>query len=91
MQDQTIYVAGHTSEVAEAREQVYAYDVSTDHWRELPIPGQYYGIPHIIGGKLSIIGGRLSDTRKKTDRVLTLILMKQLMLGFLTIQTCCLQ
>ena len=71
MQDQTIYVAGHASAVAEAREQVYAYDVSTDHWRELPIPGQYYGIPHIIGRRLSIIGGRLSDTRKKTDRVLT--------------------
>ena len=71
MQDQTIYVAGHASAVAEAREQVYAYDVSTDHWRELPIPGQYYGVPHIIGRRLSIIGGRLSDTRKKTDRVLT--------------------
>ena len=71
MQDQIIYVAGHASAVAEACEQVYAYDVTTDQWREFPTPGQYYGTLHIIGGKLSIIGRRFPDTRKKTDRVLT--------------------
>ena len=71
VQDQTIYVAGHASPVAEAREQVYTYDITTDQWSQLPTPGQYYGIPQIIGGRLSIIGGRLSDTRKRTNIVLT--------------------
>ena len=71
MQDQIIYVAGHAAPVAEAQEQVYAYDIATNHWSQLPTPGQYYGIPHIIGGRLSIVGGRLSDTRKRTNRVVT--------------------
>ena len=65
MQDQNIYIAGHASAVAEAREKGCAYDVTTDQWREFPTPGQYYGIPHIIGGKLSIVGGHFSDARKK--------------------------
>ena len=66
-----IYVAGHKSPVAEAREQVYAYDITTDHWSQLPTPGQYYSVPQIIGGRLSLIGGRLCDTRKTTNRVVT--------------------
>ena len=50
VQDQTIYVAGHASAVAEAHEQLqaYVYDVSTNHWRQLPTPGQYYGTPCIF-------------------------------------------
>jgi len=64
VKDQTIYVAGHSSPVDEALKQVYVYDITSDHWSQLPTPGQYYGIPHIIGDKLSIIGGRLSVTRK---------------------------
>ena len=71
MQDQIIYVAGHRSPVTEAEEQVYVYDITTDHWSQLPIPGQYAGVPQIIGGRLSLIGGRLSDTRKITNRVVT--------------------
>ena len=66
-----IYVAGHQSQVAEVEQQVYAYDITTDHWSQLPIPGQYLCIPQIIGGRLSLIGGRLSDTRKRTNRVVT--------------------
>ena len=30
-----------------------------------------YGIPHIIGGKLTIIGGMLSATKKRTNKVST--------------------
>jgi len=71
LKDQTIYVAGHASPVAKAKEQVHAYDITSDHWNQLPTPGQYYGIPHIIGDKLSIIGGCLSSTRKRTNRVVT--------------------
>ena len=71
VQDQIIYVNGHQSPITEAKEQFYAYDITTDNWSQLPTPGQYYSIPHIIGGRLSIIGGRLSDTRKITNRVVT--------------------
>jgi len=46
----------------DAKHQVYVYDVNTDHWDQLPLSGHYSGVPHIIGGKLAIIGGALSDT-----------------------------
>ena len=37
----------------------------------MPPSGHYYGIPHIIGEKLVIIGGRLSATKKRTNKVST--------------------
>ena len=37
----------------------------------MPPSGHYYGIPHIIGGNLVIIGGRLSATKKMTNKVST--------------------
>ena len=46
-------------------------DTNTDQWGQLPPSGHYYGIPHIIGGKLVIIGGRLSATNKRTNKVST--------------------
>ena len=37
----------------------------------MPPSGHYRGIPHIIGGKLVIIGGLLSATKTKTNKVST--------------------
>ena len=39
----------------------------------LPPSGHYYGVPHTIGGKLMIIGGCLSATKKgsRTNKVST--------------------
>ena len=62
VQDKKVYVAGGTSPVDKALHHVYVYDVNTDRWNELPPSGHYAGVPHIIGGKLAIIGGALSDT-----------------------------
>ena len=64
------YVTGD-SRVEYAQNQVYVYDINTDQWSQLPPSGHYYGIPHIIGGKLAIIGGRLSATKKMTNKVST--------------------
>ena len=50
---------------------MFVYDINTDQWGQLPPSGHYYGIPHIIGGKLVIIGGRLSATKKRTNKVST--------------------
>ena len=52
-------------------QHVYMYDVATDCWDCLPSPGQYYGVPHIIGGKLCIIGGRMCNTFERTNRITT--------------------
>ena len=47
------------------------YDINTDQWGQLPPSGHYYGIPHIIGGKLVIISGCLAATEKITNKVST--------------------
>ena len=65
-----IYVTGDNS-VDDAPHQVYVYNINNDQWGQLPPSGHYYGIPHIIGGRLAIIGGRLSATKKKTNKVTT--------------------
>ena len=71
VQDKKVYVAGGNSPVDDAKHQVYVYDVNTDHWDQLPPSGHHYGVPHIIGGKLAIIGGRLSATGMMTNKVST--------------------
>ena len=71
VQDMKVYVAGGVSPVDSAYHQVHVYDINTNQWSQLPPPGHYYGIPHIIGGKLTIIGGRLSATCKLTNKLLT--------------------
>jgi len=71
VQDKKVYVAGGNSPDFDAIRQVYIYDVNTDHWNQLPPSGHYCGVPHIIGGKLAIIGGCLSATNKRTNKVST--------------------
>ena len=71
VQHHKVYVTGGGSPVEDAIHEVYVYDINTDQWGQLPPSGHYYGIPHIIGGKLTIIGGRLSATKKITNKVST--------------------
>jgi len=71
VQDKKVYVTGGNSPFVYAEHQVYVYDINTDQWGQLPPSGHYKGIPHIIGGKLAIIGGRLSATKKRTNKVST--------------------
>jgi len=66
-----VFIAGGISPVDNAKRQVYVFDVNTNHWSQLPPLGHYYGIPHVIGGKLTIIGGRLSATKEITNKVST--------------------
>ena len=65
-----MYITG-VSPNDEALHQVLVYNIDADHWDQLPVSGHYFGIPHIIGGRLTIIGGRLSATNKRTNTVST--------------------
>ena len=85
VQHHKIYCTGN-SPVEDALHQVYVYDINFNHWDQLPPSGHYYGIPHIIGGRLAIIGGRLFATKKRTNKVSTL--MKVAKLGHRTTLTC---
>ena len=71
VQDKKLYVTAGNSPVEDALHQVHVYDINTDQWGQLPPSGHYYGIPHIIGGRLAVIGGRLSATKKRTNKVST--------------------
>ena len=71
VQEKKIYVAGGASPVDDALHQVYVYDVDINQWERLPPSGHLYGIPHTIGGKLVVIGGRLASTKKRTNKVST--------------------
>ena len=70
VQHHKIYVTGD-GPVDDAKHQMYEYNINNDQWGQLPPSGHYYGIPHIIGGRLAIIGGRLSATKKRTNKVST--------------------
>ena len=70
VQHNKIYITGQ-SPIEDTKHQVYVYDVITDQWDQLPPSGHYYGVPCIIGGKLAIIGGRLSSNEKRTNKVST--------------------
>ena len=71
VQHHKIYVTGGDSPVEDARHQLYVYNINANQWGQLPPSGHYYGIPHIIGGRLAIISGRLSATKKITNKVST--------------------
>ena len=71
IQDKKIYVTSDASPVEDIQHQMYVYDIDTDQWGQLPPSGHYKGIPHIIGGRLAIVGGRLSATKKMTNKVST--------------------
>ena len=73
VQHHKIYVTGAIIPVDHeyALHQVFVYNTNTDKWGQLPPSGHYYGIPHIIGRRLAIIGGHLSATKKMTNKVST--------------------
>ena len=43
----------------------------TNQWDQLPLSGHCLGVPHIIGEKLVIIGGGISGTKARTNKVST--------------------
>ena len=71
VQHHKVYVNGGNSPVEDSLHHIYVYNLNTDHWSQLPLSGHYLGVPHIIGGRLAIIGGRLSATKKITNKVST--------------------
>lgn len=52
-----IFIMAGSSPENDALYCVLCYDSKNDQWDELPRPGHYWGILHVIDGKLMIIGG----------------------------------
>ena len=78
MQGRKVYITCGDSPVKDAAHQIFVYNIDNDRWGQLPTPDHYYAIPHIIGGKLTLIGGRLFGTKKMTNKVSTFDQTKQL-------------
>ena len=66
-----VYVTGCLSPNDDSYHEVYVYDCASDQWDKLPQSGHYYGVPHVVGGKLVLIGGRLSANKERTNKVST--------------------
>ena len=71
--DKNVYIMAGNAPDNDTHYQVYCYNIMSDQWVQLPPPGHYFGILQIIDGKLTVIGGRDSDTNKRTNKVTTYI------------------
>ena len=69
--DNNIYISGGVSPDKEAIHQVYRYTIQEDQWSTLPLPSQYYSIPQVIGGRVTLFGGRDMKSGKVTRQVST--------------------
>ena len=59
VKDRKIYVSGGNSSVKfkDALHQIFVYEIDNDRWGKLHKPDHYFAVPHIIDGKLTLIGG----------------------------------
>ena len=69
--------------------KLYVYDLNTNCWDQLPPPGCYFGIPQIVGGKLVIFGGHLSDNYKAKNLTKCELSTELPKIGYPIIPTCC--
>ena len=68
-----IFVMAGSSPENDVLSRILSYDSENDKWDDLPQPGQYWGILHIVDGKLTVIGGSetIDNQPIPTDKVLT--------------------
>ena len=67
--DYKVYVAGCSGPDEDAKYKVFMYDVGKDEWSALPDPGQLLAVHEIIGGRLTLVGGRECDTNARSRRL----------------------
>ena len=66
----TIYCTGSCPNIDNENE-VYCYNTQSNQWKQLPRPGHRLGVIHIVDGKLTIFGGRDSNSDQIHDKVTT--------------------
>ena len=66
----TIYCTG-TCPDEDNDNDVYCYDTTSNQWKQLPRPGHYMGVIHMVDDKLTIFGGGDSTTGKYHNKVTT--------------------
>ena len=77
VQDSKIFISNFDGPVKDTCYRTYVYEIDNNRWGQLPSPDHYSAVPHIIGGKLALIGGCLIATDKRTNKVSTFDQAKQ--------------
>ena len=60
-----MYVTAGDAPDDKAKDNVYCYNIITDHWTVLPQPGHRHGVLNMLGDRLTIFGGLDPVTRAK--------------------------
>ena len=73
LHNEKVYVMAMATPDDDKYNDVFSYDISSNHWDRLPPPGHAFGVLQIINRKLSVIGGQDTNAGKFTNKVSTFI------------------
>ena len=71
LHDNKVYAMADAAPDNDTYSYVFVYDIANNKWNKLPPPKQYMGRLVVINNKIVIIGGRDSNTKKRTNKVKT--------------------
>ena len=73
LHNEKVHVMAGNAPDLDTYDNVYTYDIHSNHWDTLPPPGHAFGVLQIINGKLSVIGGIDTNAAEVTNKVSTFI------------------
>lgn len=71
VKDYKVYIAGSSGPDEEAKYKIFVYDLSENRWSTLPDPSVLLSVHEIIGGKLTLVGGRISSNNERSRSLLS--------------------
>ena len=71
VKDYKAYIAGSSGPDEQAKYKVFVYDIADNSWLSLPDPGVLLAVHEIIGGKITLVGGRESTNNERSKRLLS--------------------
>ena len=69
VKDYKAYIAGSSGPDEEAKYKIFVYDISENSWSTLPDPNVLLAVHEIIGGRLTLVGGRKSSTNERSKQL----------------------
>ena len=71
VKDYKAYVAGASGPDEEAKYKVFVYEIAEDSWSSLPDSGVLLPVHEIIGGMVTLVGGRESSNNERSKRLVS--------------------
>ena len=66
-----MYVTAGSAPDDNTKNNVFCYNINTDHWTVLPQPGHRFGVLHMLDDRLTIFGGIDPVTKRRFNKVTT--------------------